>query len=137
MKSLCLVLLIALTTGCATRAALKKPGLVDRSVLSQGQDRMMVVGVLGNPIATDSHSPEARSEVYRYEDGGWDNTGGAKAARIVLYTITDVATLWIMEAFWTPLEHAFTVDTYAATVDYSKRSDQHWVVVKADERRVK
>ncbi len=118
-----LVLLLALTTGCATRAALRKPGPVDRSVLSQGQDRMMVIGVLGNPIATESYSPEARSEVYRYEDGGVDNSGGAKAARIVLYTITDVASLWIMEAFWTPLEHAFSVETYVATVDYSKRPD--------------
>jgi hypothetical protein len=67
---------------------------VDRSVLSQGQDRLMVIGVLGKPV------------------------------------------LWIMEILWTPLEHAFTVDTYAATVDYAKGPDQHWVVVKADEREV-
>ena len=43
MRVLWLILLVALTSGCATRAALQKPGPVDRSVLSQGQDRMMVV----------------------------------------------------------------------------------------------
>ena len=137
MKTLCLLIVLALTAGCATRAALRKPGPVDRSVLTQGQDRLMVIGVLGKPVFTDSKSAQTLSDVYRYEDGGVDNSGGAKAARIVLYTMTDVASLWIMEIFWTPLEHAFTVDTYAATVDYAKRPDQHWAVVKADEREVK
>ena len=136
MKAVALVLMVALTAGCATRAALRKPGPVDRSVLSRGQDRMMVIGVLGNPVATDS-SGQRLSEVYRYEDGGADNSGGAKAARIVLYTLTDLASLWIMEAFWTPLEHAFTVDTYAATVDYARRSDDKWVVVGWAESKVR
>ena len=52
--------------------------------------------------------------------------------------MTDIASLWILEAFWTPLEHAtFASTTYAATVDYAKRSDGRWALIKWDERKVK
>ena len=127
--------------GCAQVIAFRQPPPLDRSVLHEGAERDLIVATLGYPVARDrppGATPPLLRETYVYTDGGKMNSPGGKTARIVLYTMGDLITVFLTQIIWLPAELHFDGTQYHASVEYHRRPmDQTWVAQWHRERRLK
>jgi hypothetical protein len=127
--------------GCAQVIAFRQPRPLDRSVLHEGAERDLIVATLGYPVAQDrppGTTPPRLRETYVYTDGGTVNSAGGKTARIVLYTVGDLFTVFLTQIIWLPAELLCEGTQYHASVEYHRRPmDQTWVVQWLRERKLK
>ena len=66
-----LLLSVLVLTGCAQVMAAKQPKRLDRSILTIGADRSVVIGVLGGAIGSETSEDGSKLlETYKYADGG-------------------------------------------------------------------
>jgi hypothetical protein len=78
------------------------------------------MSALGPPVATENISEQSLRDTYDYVDGGGWNSRPGKALRLVVYTVGDIATIFLTQLLWMPLEVAFRGPRYSAIVDYRR-----------------
>jgi hypothetical protein len=124
-----LVLVSFFTSGCAQVMVLKHPRPFKPTTLVQGTKRVVIVGELGQPQATEEHS-NTLTDVYKYSDGGDKNNGASKTGRIIIYSAGDIFTLFLDQVIWIPMEeYGFAPIDHRVTVDYAKSQDDYWCAV--------
>ena len=95
-------IVVSIGSGCAQVMAIRQPAPIDRQLLTVGQNRTVVIGVLGAPISAEDRGDAARVEVYKYVDGGAKNAWWSKTGRVLLYTAGDVFTACLDQVIWMP-----------------------------------
>jgi len=124
-------------TGCAEVMAMKQPKPFTPTCLTPGTKRAVVIGELGQPVETETHT-NSLADVYKYVDGGSKNSGGSKTVRVILYVGGDIFTCWLDQVIWMPMEaFGFSGTDHVVTVDYIKAEDDSWCIKNADDRVLK
>lgn len=109
--------------GCAQVMCINNPAPFEPTTLSVGNNRTTVLSEMGQPAGSDQRENKM-TETYVYKDGGGANMWGWKVLRIVGYTVGDLATLWIDQVVWMPLEaYAFNGEKYSVTAEYERQKD--------------
>lgn len=138
IRTLILLPLIGLFgTGCADIMAVKQPRPFTPSTLVTGAKRVAIIGELGQPVTSETHT-NGLTDTYKYVDGGSKNNGGSKTVRVILYTGGDLFTLFLAEVIWMPMEMVgFAGTDHAVMVDYTKAEDGFWHAAKIEDTALK
>jgi hypothetical protein len=124
-------------TGCADIMAIKQPSPFTPSTLVTGTKRVDIIGELGQPVTSETHT-NGLTDAYKYVDGGSKNNGGSKTVRVILYTGGDLCTLFLAEIIWMPTEIiGFAGTDHAVTVDFTKAEDGFWRAAKIEDKALK
>lgn len=116
---------------------MKQPKPFTPTCLTAGTKRSAVIGELGQPVNTETHT-NSLTDVYKYVDGGSKNSGGSKTARVILYVGGDLFTCWLDQIIWMPTEKfGFSGTDHVVTIDYIKTDDDSWHIKVADDRALK
>lgn len=133
ITAILLLLCVVSGTGCAQIMAGCKHGPVDRTVLARGAHRATITDELGDGRGRLKKGAVTRTERYYYVDGGKKNTTWARTGRILLYTVGDVATVFLSQILFMPIETVLRGTQYRTRVDYQLYTDGTWRVADFDE----
>jgi hypothetical protein len=138
LKGLCpLALLPLFASGCAQYMCIHQPKPFTPSTTQVGTRRTAIIGELGEPVNSEPHGTNL-VDTFKYVDGGAKNSGGAKTARVVIYTAGDVFTLFLDQVIWIPSEKfGFAGKDHVVIVDYAKSEDDFWRAFKIDDQELK
>lgn len=137
LSSVLATALVCLGTGCAQVMAVKQPKPFTPTSAVIGAKRAAIIGELGQPANSEEHG-KGLTDTYKYVDGGKKNSGGSKAARVILYTAGDLFTLWLDQIVWMPTEMlGFRGTDHVLTVDYVREEGEPWRATGVEDKALK
>lgn len=115
-SSLALLLILAITSGCATSTILGRPKLKNADTIKVGMSRALVLIELGAPAYTKDISGE-KLDTFSYDKGV---SGGEKFGRGFLHIAADLVTLFLWEIVAWPAEKIAAGPNTKVEVTYDK-----------------